>query len=50
MAEVLHLTVIVPFGDYARGERITDPATVAAILETHPHHVVKHAPVAGQEG
>jgi hypothetical protein len=45
MSETLHLTVKMPFGDYARGDRITDPETVAAVLESHPHHVVKHAPV-----
>lgn len=27
-----HLTVIHPFGDYRRGDQITDPAEIAAVL------------------
>ena len=45
MADEKHLTVVKPFGDYARGDRITDPAEVAAVLESHPSHVVPHAPI-----
>ncbi len=37
------LTVTAPFGDYARGDRIADPAAIAAVLETHPHNVVRVA-------
>lgn len=55
MADETHLTVHLPFGDYVRGQRIEDAAEVAAVLASHPGHVVKHAPVeaapvATQEG
>lgn len=34
------LTVIHPFGAYARGDRITDPAAIAAVLAgDNAHHV-----------
>jgi len=44
MSDELHLTVVKPFGEYARGERITDPDKVAELLASHPEHVVKHLP------
>ena len=41
----MHLIVRVPFGDFNIGERISDPALIAAILEGdrthHASHVVK---------
>ena len=55
-AMTYHLSVTQPFGDYARGDRITDANTVASVLETHPQNVVRvvapdvaPAPVAAQE-
>ena len=45
MPDTLHLTVTMPFSDYARGDRITDPDTVAALIKSHPSHVVVHAPL-----
>jgi hypothetical protein len=36
-----HLSVTQAFGDYARGDRITDPDTVAAVFESHPQNVVR---------
>lgn len=35
------LVVTQPFAEYAKGDRITDPNTVKAILEHHHHRVVK---------
>jgi hypothetical protein len=35
------LVVVSPFAHYQRGERITDQATVKALLEDHPHRVNK---------
>ncbi len=35
------LVVTQPFADYAKGDQITDPKTVAAILDGHSHRVVK---------
>lgn len=37
----IHLVVSQPFGDYAKGDRITDPAAVQKLLLEHPHRVVK---------
>jgi hypothetical protein len=34
------LSVIHPFGDYQRGDRITDAATIAAILDGESHRNV----------
>lgn len=31
----IHLVVTNPFGDHARGDRITDAATVEAVRESH---------------
>lgn len=40
----MKLIVITPFADYQRGDEITDPDTVRAILESeHAAHVVKVA-------
>jgi hypothetical protein len=37
-----HLTVVEPFGGYAKGDEITDPDKVEEILSSeHEHHVVK---------
>lgn len=43
---MLVLTVIHPFGDYARGHRIKDPAEIEEVLAgENPHHTVKsHVP------
>ncbi|WP_407146244.1 hypothetical protein [Bradyrhizobium sp. ORS 86] len=39
-----HLTVVNEFGNYTKGQRITDAAEVNAILASHNHtHVVKTA-------
>jgi len=39
-----HLTVSEPFGGYAKGDEITDPAKVAEILSgENEHHVIKRA-------
>lgn len=39
---MLVLTVIHPFGDYARGHRIKDPDVIAEILAgENAHHTVK---------
>lgn len=36
------LTVIHPFGDYARGDKITDPDKIKEVLEgENAHHVVQ---------
>lgn len=35
------LVVIAPFADYARGDRITDPAIISKILAEHPQRVVQ---------
>jgi hypothetical protein len=42
----LHLVVRQPFGDRKRGDKITDPAEVAAVLESEnePHVVRVNAP------
>jgi hypothetical protein len=39
-----HLTVNQPFGNYKRGDHITDEAVVAKVVKTHPQHVVKRFP------
>jgi hypothetical protein len=39
-----HLTVNQPFGDYKRGDHITDAAVIAKVVKTHPQHVVKRFP------
>jgi hypothetical protein len=39
----IELVVTQPFADYARGNRITDPAKIAAVLLHHEHRVVKVA-------
>ncbi len=33
-APAVALVVVHPFGDYSRGDRISDPATVAAVLNS----------------
>ena len=39
---MLVLTVIHPFGDYRRGDRITDPDTIKEVLASeNAHHAVK---------
>lgn len=39
------LVVIYPFGDYARGAQITDPAEIAKVLASeNAHHVNKVNP------
>ena len=44
-----HLIVKHPFGEYCRGDRVSDPAVVATLLATAGEHVVRvHAPQ-GQE-
>lgn len=35
---MLVLTVIHPFGDYARGDRITDAETIKEVLAGENHH------------
>jgi hypothetical protein len=35
------LVVTQPFATYAKGDRITDPAAVAATLQDHPHRVIR---------
>jgi hypothetical protein len=35
-----HLIVSGAFGDFRRGDRITDPELVAEALEKHPSHVI----------
>jgi hypothetical protein len=37
----MKLVVKEPFATYKRGDVITDPDTVAAVLKTNPHSVVK---------
>lgn len=37
----IHLIVSQPFADYARGDRITDPALVQKLLLDNAHRVVK---------
>lgn len=39
----MELVVKAHFGDYKIGDRITDQAKVASVLESHPHAVVKVA-------
>lgn len=47
----IHLTVLVPFGAYVRGDRIADQKKVAAILNSHPNCVVPIlAPYANTQG
>lgn len=39
------LVVVYPFGDYARGAQITDPAEIAKVLDSeNAHHVNKVKP------
>lgn len=33
-----HLIVIHPFGDYQRGDKITDASVIAAMEESHADH------------
>ncbi len=40
----LHLTVINQFGNYVRGNHITDPEEIKKVLKDHPHDVVQHYP------
>ncbi len=40
----IHLIVKHPFGDYARGDTITDPETVAVVLAQSAEHVVRVTP------
>ena len=35
------LTVTQEFGDYVRGQVVTDAEAIMSILASHPHHVVK---------
>lgn len=37
----MKLVVKEPFGTYKRGDAITDPTTVEAVLKSNPHSVVK---------
>jgi hypothetical protein len=37
------LVVTIPFGDYAKGAEISDPAEVAAVLDANRSHVVVRA-------
>lgn len=37
----MHLIVSMDFGDYKRGDRISDPALVTKFLASHPHYVTK---------
>lgn len=46
---MFHLTVIHPFGDYARGARITDPAIVKEILEGKEIPVSEEHPEGGRQ-
>lgn len=39
-----HLTVTEAFRNYARGDHITDPAEVEAVLASHASHVVPRFP------
>lgn len=40
----MHLTVIHPFGDYARGDKIFDHETMDEVLKgENKHHVVRTA-------
>lgn len=46
-----NLVVTGAFGDYQIGDQITDQATVAQVVQTHPERVVKVAmPVTDQNG
>jgi hypothetical protein len=38
-----HLICVHPFAKYIKGQRITDPALVAQLLEKRAHHFVKIA-------
>jgi hypothetical protein len=41
----MHLTVIHPFGDYKRGDKISDPNLISELLEGKegkPHDNVRH--------
>jgi hypothetical protein len=48
----MHLTVIHPFGDYVRGDKIRDEEKIAAVLEgENKHHIVRTAdPEDGMNG
>jgi len=37
----VRLIVVEPFGDYRRGDSITDPKEVQKVQQTKAHHVVK---------
>jgi hypothetical protein len=39
-----HLTVNQPFGNYKRGDHITDQDVIAKVVKTHPQHVVRRFP------
>jgi hypothetical protein len=40
----MHLTVIHPFGDYKRGDKIKDSDAIAEVMEgENHHHVVRTA-------
>jgi hypothetical protein len=39
-----HLTVNEPFGNYKRGDHITDPDAIAKVMKTHSQHVVARYP------
>ena len=36
----INLVVTMPFGDYAVGDAIADPATIEAVRAAHAQHVV----------
>ena len=38
---MIKLIINIPFGEYTRGQEVTDEKTVKEILESHEHHVVK---------
>lgn len=39
-----HLTVVNPFGNYKRGDHVTDPAEVKKLVLERPHDVVQRHP------
>ena len=39
----MELIVTEPFGDYAKGDRITDAGAITAALASNPHDVVRIA-------
>jgi hypothetical protein len=45
---ILDLIVITPFGPYNRGDAISDPAAIAAVLLSNPDDVVQILQDAGQ--